>query len=135
MKRSLILMILMVCVVGVITACGSSSSETTHTFESLPVGDAIRGAELYAQSINRTPTCISCHLLEGTHRATPSLIGYRAVAGERVEGMSAEEYSFWAIVDVGRHITPGYSNVMYHNYGANLTAQDIADLIAYILTL
>lgn len=133
MVRSSVLLVL---VMLFISACSpSSSTETTLTFEELPIGDATRGAELYTQSINRAPTCISCHVLEGSNRATPTLIGYRDIAGERVEGMSAEEYTFWSIVDVGRHITPGYANVMYNNYGDRLDPQDIADLIAYILEL
>jgi cytochrome c553 len=136
MVRSLILL-MVISLMMVITACSPSSSspEITLTFEELPAGDITRGEQLYIESINRAPTCISCHVLEGSNRATPSLIGYRLVAGERVEGMSAEEYSFWSIVDVGRHITPGYANVMYHTYADKLSAQEIADLIAYILSL
>lgn len=136
MIRASNLLIVLV-VMLVLTACNSSSSTTEATiqFEDLPVGDRASGALLYQESINRAPTCISCHVLEGTNRATPSLIGYGAIAGERVEGLSAEEYSFWSIVDVGRHITPGYANVMYHTYADKLTAQQIADLIAYILSL
>jgi cytochrome c553 len=130
-RSSLILIVMLL----FISACSPSSPETTLTLADLPAGDIARGAELYTQSINRAPTCISCHVLEGTNRATPPLIGYKDVAGERVEGMSAEEYSFWAIVDVGRHITPGYANVMYHTYVDKLSPQDIADLIAYILSL
>lgn len=122
---------------GLLAACdGGGNDGEMMRYEDLPAtGDPVRGAELFTQSINRMPTCISCHAVEGEGgAASPSLAGYGAIAGERVPDMSAREYSFWAIVDVRRFTTPGYNNVMYDGYG-RLSPQDIADLIAYMLEL
>jgi hypothetical protein len=55
------------------------------------------------------------------------------VAGERVEGESAREYTFYAIAEPGRYIVEGYGNAMYNRYDENLSPQEIADLIAYLL--
>jgi mono/diheme cytochrome c family protein len=116
-------------------ASGTDASELT-SHSDLPAGDAQRGEELFRQSINRTPSCITCHTGEGGGApGSPGLADYASVAGERVEGLSAEEYTFWAIVEPGRTTVPGYGNVMYDAYGDRLTPQQIADLIAYLLTL
>jgi mono/diheme cytochrome c family protein len=129
--------LVLVIVMLVVAGCSPASvNEEPLRFEDLPTGDAVRGEQLFSQSINRAPTCSSCHMVEGAgNAATPSLAGYGAIAGERVAGQSAEEYSFWSIVDVGRYVVPRYANVMYHDYGNRMTPQDIADVIAYMLEL
>ena len=58
-----------------------------------------------------------------------------AVAATRVSGQSAEQYLYWSIVRPGQHLVAGYSNLMYAEYEDSLEAADIADLIAYLLTL
>lgn len=129
--------IVLLCVALVLAGCNAGSvNEAPLTFADIPtVGDAARGEELFRQSVNRGPTCISCHVVDGTGGASPGLAGYGQIAGERVAGESAREYSFWSIVDVGRHVVEGYANVMYPDYGQRLTPQDIADLIEYMLGL
>ena len=104
-------------------------------FADLPEGDAGSGAKLFEQSVNDLPSCVSCHSLDSVNQAAPSIVGYGAIAGERVSGETAREYSYWSIVAPSRHIVNGFSNVMPSNYDEVLTEQDIADLIAYMLTL
>lgn len=117
-----------------LSACGAQKSRIAY--ENLPAtGDVARGAALYREPSNNAPSCLGCHSLDGTDAASPTLLGYGAVAGERVAGQSAHEYTFWSIVEPGRHIVSGYGNVMYNQYDRRLSAQDIADLIAYLLTL
>ena len=57
------------------------------------------------------------------------------VAAARVAGQSAREYLYWSILRPGRYVVAGYSNIMYAGYEERLEAADIADLIAYLLTL
>ena len=45
------------------------------------------------------------------------------------------EYLYWSILRPGRYVVAGYSNIMYAGYEEGLEAADIADLIAYLLTL
>jgi cytochrome c oxidase subunit 2 len=101
----------------------------------LPSGDAARGAELFTQSISSAPACSTCHTLDGTASVGPSLKGYSAVAPTRIEGMSAEEYTYTSIIRPAAFIVSGFGNAMYNQFQQRLTAQNIADLVAYLLTL
>jgi hypothetical protein len=49
--------------------------------------------------------------------------------------MSAEEYAQTSILQPAAYLVSGFSNTMYNQYGQHLSQQDIADLIAYLLTL
>ena len=101
-------------------------------------GDAERGAHLFAQGQNETPSCSTCHqVIAGQFGFSvgPNLAGIAERVGTRVTGLTAHEYLRQSIVDPGRHIVSGYRNIMYPDYGAHLTEQNIQDLIAYLLTL
>jgi len=112
------------------TGCASNAG----SFTDLPAGDAERGAMLYTENINGAPNCASCHSLEGERLVGPSFAGYSTVADSRVERQSAEEYTYDAIVRPAIHIVDGYSNLMYSEYGSKLAEQELADLIAFLLT-
>lgn len=98
-------------------------------------GDAAQGEALFAQLIDEAPSCISCHALDSTRGRGPGLAGYGAAAGMRVDGEDARTYTFYSIIDPGRHLVSGYSNVMYREYAVRLSPQQLADLIAFVLTL
>jgi cytochrome c553 len=109
--------------------------ETVIPYADIPAaGDAERGAQLFNQSINTAPACSSCHL-EEPDGASPVLAGYSQIAGERVEGEDAREYTFYSIAEPARYVVEGFGNVMYDQYDEKLTPQQIADLMAYLLTL
>jgi mono/diheme cytochrome c family protein len=115
----------------VVAAC-NPKTESAIDYEDLPAaGDAARGAELFTQAINSAPPCSGCHMPGAS--ASPELMGFGAVAGTRVEGQDAREYTFYAIVEPARFIVDGYGNAMYNQYSEKLSEQDIADLIAYLL--
>lgn len=115
----------------VLAAC----SGTAPAPPDLPAGNAESGARLFSQSINGAPACSSCHTLDGTSLTGPSLQGYAERAATRVSGISAEEYTYTSIVQPPAHIVSGFGNLMYNQYGQRLSAQQLADLIAYLLTL
>jgi cytochrome c553 len=96
-------------------------------------GDVDRGETLFNESIEDQATCVSCHSLDGSARVGPTIQGYGDVAGDRVDGQDAHEYSFYSIVNPSAHVVQGYSNVMYSDYQDILSEEDIADLIAYML--
>lgn len=115
----------------ILAACGGNSASTL-TFDDLPAeADPVRGEQIYTQDSRVVATCTACHNENAT--GAPTLIDYAEVAGERVDGESAEEYTFYAIVEPGRYVVEGYGNAMPNRYDEELTAQDIADLIAYLL--
>jgi hypothetical protein len=65
----------------------------------------------------------------------PNLDGMGERAAARVPGQSAADYLYESIVHPGVFITPGYRGAMFAFYGDFLSAQDVNDLVAYLLTL
>jgi hypothetical protein len=120
-------------IITLLMAC--SPDELGFSYGDLPPGDPARGAELYAQPIDNSASCLSCHPIDGGQSAGPSLQGYGAAAEQRVKQQSAAEYTFYSILRPSKHITQGYSNVMPSDYAKKLSRQELADLIAYLLTL
>lgn len=119
--------------VVVVTACQKAPPKVG--FDDLPTGDAERGAGLFSRALADTPSCASCHRLDGQDDIGPSLRGYANRAGQRVRGQSAAEYTYTSIVRPSRYLVTGFSNVMFQDYGQELEAQDLSDLIAYLLAL
>ena len=129
MKQAILLIVLLFVLAG---CYATGSPEGTQ--EPLPAGDAARGEALFTTSVDGAPTCSTCHTLDGSKLVGPSLQGFGEVAGTRVEGQTAEDYIHESIVRPSAHIVESYSNVMYANYGVKLDAQQLADLIAFLLT-
>ncbi len=119
----------------ILSGCDSEPPSIAFADIDMSVADAGSGEKLYAQSNNGAPACITCHLLEEGAGVGPSLVGIASALGNRVDGQSAEEYLYWSILRPSEYLTAGYSNVMYAKYEEAYEAADIADLIAYLLTL
>lgn len=114
----------------------------------LPAGDAERGKQLFAQQVkqasNTNAACTACHsLIPGETKTGPSLAGVASRAATREAGKTAEQYIRESIQQPNAFIVPD-SPAFKGNNGkslmpeglANLMApQDLADLIAYLLTL
>jgi len=103
-------------------------------------GDPERGERLYWQPIvgsNNAPGCITCHsLAEGVVLVGPSHYGLANYADDVVPGQSAEAYLWTSIINPNAHITAGFNaDEMYAQYGSELSVQDVADLVAFMLTL
>ena len=120
-------------------ACGGTEGDST-SIEGEAVGDPARGEKLYNQTVigaGSAPGCITCHSLEeAVTLVGPShfRLGLRAV--EIVPGKSSETYLKESIVDPDGHITEGFTEgVMYKNYGKELSNQEIADLVAFLVSL
>lgn len=116
----------------VLAACASAAPSATD----VPLeGDATRGETLFSEAISGAPPCSTCHTLNGEVLVGPSLQGFGAVAGTRIPDMNAEDYTHQSIVQPAAHLVSGFGNIMYNQYGQRLSAQEIADLTAYLLTL
>lgn len=140
--RKLTLMLVMFLLFGfALTACGGGGEETADTGgDSGAVGDAANGERLFNESIigaASAPGCITCHSLEpGVVIVGPSQSDVGARAATAIEGMSAEEYLRQSIVEPNAHLAEGYTaDVMYQNFGEELTNSQINDLVAFMLTL
>ena len=116
-----------------LTAC--SKGEPKIAFSDLPDGHAENGEVLFHQKIDNAPACASCHNIDDTKGQGPGLGGLQDRADKRVDGQSAEEYVYYSILRPSKHLVSGFSNVMFSKYEEKLSAQELADLIAYVLSL
>lgn len=119
----------------VLLMCAACSPPSADAAESLPSGDAGRGAALFTESIAGAPACSTCHTLDDSTLVGPSMKGFSAVAGTRITDTSAVDYTYNSILHPAAYIVSGFSNLMYTQYAQQLTPQETADLVAYLLTL
>ena len=120
-------------------AATSGDAVGANITKELPQGDATTG-EALAVSL----ACTACHIAAPTGPAwaagTEPGIGARAAtrftqSDYTGNANSAEEYLFESIVHTSAYIVPGFSDgIMPNNYADQLTDQQVADLIAYLLT-
>lgn len=142
MRKYIVLMLIMAVAMMALAACGGGGeADTGETAgEVASVGNAANGEDLYSSAVigpNSAPGCITCHSLEeGVVIVGPSHAGLAARAGTYVAGMSDVEYLRESIVEPNAHLVEGFgADIMYQNYGADLTEEQINDLVAYMLTL
>lgn len=97
----------------------------------LAQADPDRGQKLTVDS-----GCTACHSLEKDVRLVgPSWYNVGDHAVTRVEGESPALYLYNSIVDPNAFVIEGYpANVMPSTFRDALSDQDIADIIAYLLT-
>ncbi len=113
----------------VLTACDQGNG-------AMPTeGDPQAGETVYTEVAS--PICSSCHSLRaGETIFGPSLAGVAVVAGQRVRGQSAEAYLRDSIVDPDAHLVEGFgAGLMPSTYGTQLSDEQVADLVAYLMTL
>ncbi len=98
----------------------------------LPPGNAISGEALYFGDLN----CQSCHSIDGTALVGPTMLGIGDRASERKPDLTAEQYLYESIALPCEYVVSGYQCVMPQTYATEqMDAQDMADVIAYLLTL
>lgn len=122
------------CLAGSVILAGCSTPTSPSSAETLPEGDATNGATLFTESINGVPACSTCHTLDGSVVVGPSMQGYATIAATRTD-LSAEAYTLQSITQPAVHIVEGFPNAMFGQYGQKLSQQQLADLIAYLMTL
>lgn len=99
-------------------------------------GDAARGEDIFIHGVNGSPPCVTCHArTPGAFTIGPVLQGVGERAGTRIAGTSAEDYLRQSILDPAAYLVPGFRNIMYNRFAEVFDDQDVADLIAYLLTL
>ena len=100
--------------------------------------EADAGRSLYFENTLGTNTgCRLCHSLEpDTVLVGPSFAGVATRAQTRVPGLTAEEYLRQSIVDPNAYVVDGYpAGQMFSNYAEVLSAEDIDNLVAFLMTL
>jgi mono/diheme cytochrome c family protein len=98
----------------------------------LKSADPARGRQLVLAN-----ACIGCHSLNPSQRmAGPTWHALAETAASRVAGQSAAHYLYTSIVQPNAFVVAGYlPGIMVQNYGQQLSEGDIADIVAYLLTL
>lgn len=135
-----VLMTVMLGAALALSACGGGAAPADGA------GDAGRGKALYEQAIigsASAPGCRTCHTLDGTALVGPSFQGIATRAPEELASpkytgaaTTVEDYFRESIVQPNVFIAEGYAEgAMYQTYGAELSEQEIKDLVAYLLTL
>ena len=114
----------------------------TDITKELPEGDPIAG-----EALTVSLGCTACHTVavEGIGPywpPTPNEPGIGERADTRISqpdytGIAEDgtQYLFESIVLPADFLVDGYDNLMPNNYSSTLTDQDMADLIAYLLTI
>lgn len=98
----------------------------------LPEGDAARGAELFT---TLSPPCSACHSVDGSPLVGPSLLGVKDRAPEGYA--SVEHYLVESIWRPNNFVVEGFAtpSAMPGSFEQRMTLQDLADIIAYLLSL
>ncbi len=120
---------------ALLVGVGCAPDALSFSYSDLPAGDVARGAALFDQPVNGAAACSACHAAGTERRAGPPLAGYGQSAGARVPDEDPAEYTFYSIIRPSRYVVRGYSNTMPSDYDKRLSQQQIADLIAYLLSL
>ncbi len=122
----------------VVAACGDGQADTTA--QAAAVGDPERGRQIWDDGggVLSGGGCSECHSLDGSEKVAssqaPTFQGISGQAGDRVPGLSAEEYLRESIVDPAAYIVEGYSDFMPKGFRILLSEEDIDNLVAFILT-
>ncbi len=100
--------------------------------------DPAHGEELFNTRIAAVDkSCSGCHdVTVESGRRTPSFRGLATRAATRIEGMSAIDYLYQSITSPDAFVVEGFrDDLMPETYAEVFTGRDIADIIAYLLTL
>lgn len=109
-----------------------------EVFDAPPEPDVVLGRKLFeGAGLGANLGCEICHSIRpGEDGVGPSLAGIGSTAGDRVEGMGAEEYLRQSILDPDAYIVDGYrSGQMLEGYRERLSGAEVDALIKYMLSL
>jgi hypothetical protein len=103
------------------------------------VGDPSNGEVLYMgeerTTLGRTLGCAGCHFQGFTAPATEDIwdnvINTRIYQPELI-GHIPHYYVVESIIEPDAYIIPGYVDLMPHNYGDQMSAQELADIVEYL---
>lgn len=121
MRRAWWVLLGVVSLALLLSACGKSSGA---------VGE---GRSIYDTGGASQLPCATCHSLDGTDLVGPSFEGLSERAGERIAGLSAEEYIRQSILTPSAYVVPGFSSTMPQTYSRTLSEEDIENLIAFVM--
>lgn len=125
-----------------LTGC-STLDDVLSRFEPSPeqvklAGDPVHGEQLFRVGVNDAPPCSTCHQIGQSTigmSLAPNLAGIATRAHERDATLTPEEYIIQSIIDPERYKVSGFRVSMYTEYADHLSKQDIADIVAFLMSL
>jgi mono/diheme cytochrome c family protein len=112
----------------------------TDILQELPAGDTANG-----EALATSKGCVGCHVSTTTGPAWAAGGGQPGIgdrAATRIteadysgQATTAEQYLLESIVNPSAYLVSGFQPLMPANFGQTLTAQETADLIAYMLSI
>lgn len=116
---------------GVATA---TEAEVKSEANALPAGHAENGAQVFIAR-----GCTACHAISSLPEAKgaigPALDGIAERAATRVEGLDAMAYLKQSIEEPEAYLVEGYANMMVKGLNEQMSPQEYADLLAYLMSL
>ena len=113
-------------------ARGSAADAIPAKLEALSAGDAASGEQIFTV----VQPCHTCHIDVPVGPPFPGEPPLATLAATRRPGYSAESYLYESIMNPSAYVVPGFQgDIMPENFGGILTQQDLADLVAYLMTM
>lgn len=105
----------------------------------LLMGDATHGQFIFENGLNGAPACVNCHSVTAVGKVGfalgPGLRGIADIAATRIANFNAQLYIEDSIRFPNDYIAPGFRGIMYTDFAKNYSDQEIADLVAYLMSL
>ncbi len=113
----------------------TESTDGAHSeAAALPAGNAEAGPQVFIAR-----GCTACHAIQSLPEAKgtigPALDGIGERAATRVEGLDAMAYLKQSIEEPEAYLVEGYTNMMVKGLNAQMSPQEYADLLAYLMSL
>jgi cytochrome c2 len=119
---------------GMAEATDTEATPDNTSSEVLPVGNAEGGPQVFIAR-----GCTACHAIKSLPEAKgnigPALDGVGERAATRVEGLDAMAYLKQSIEQPDAYLVEGYQNMMVKGLHSQMSPQEYADLLAYLMSL
>ena len=147
-RTTLLLSLVLIVVLLALTACGGGAAKPAGGEQPAAAagGNADAGKKLFNEPVIASagsPGCVTCHSLEkGKTLVGPSMAGIATVAAADIKSAdykgtakTVEEFLKESIVNTDVMVTQGFQPGIMPKTYTKLSAQEVNDLVAYMLTL
>ena len=149
LKRSTVLLSIALIVIALaLAACGGGAAKPAGGEQPAAAagGNADAGKKLFNEPVIASagsPGCVTCHSLEkGKTLVGPSMAGIATVAAADIKSAdykgtakTVEEFLKESIVNTDVMVTQGFQPGIMPKTYTKLSAQEVSDLVAYLMTL